>query len=60
MIWKIIDTLLGQTPQRRQDAIEATKELAYKIRLTGNSRSIDETIGYLIKNNIDVQYKGVK
>lgn len=55
MILKII-----QTPQRRQEAIKATKELAYKIRLTGNSRSIDKTIGYLIKNNIDIHYKGVE
>ena len=59
MIRKIIDILLGQTPQTRQEAIENTKELAYRIRLTGKSRSIDETIGYLIKNNIDIRYRGI-
>lgn len=59
MIRKIIDILLGRTPQRRQDAIENTKELTYRIRLTGKSHSIDETIGYLIKNNIRIEYRGI-
>lgn len=45
--------------QRRKQTLKETKEYIKHIGLTSNVRSIDDTIGYLIKNNIHIQYRGI-
>ena len=45
--------------QRRKETLKETKEYIKHIGLTSNVRSIDDTIGYLIKNNIHIKYRGI-
>jgi len=51
---------LFQRFQRRKEALKETKKYIKHIGLTSNVRSIDDTIGYLIKNNIHTKYGGIR
>ncbi len=53
----IIRLLTGEGKQRRKDAISNTVEVVKEIRLSNKVRSIDSTIGFLIKKGVRTNYK---
>ena len=46
--------------QSYKDAIINTQKMLSSIKISDNTRSINNTIGYLIKNNIHIKYLGLK
>ncbi len=54
---KVLRFVMGEGGQRRKEAVEETRKMARDIRLSNCARSIDETIGFLKKHNIEVSYK---
>ena len=60
MIEKIIYFFTKRKFQLYKEALEETEKMVERIKLSGdNTRSIDDTIGYLIRKDIHLSYKAL-